>query len=175
MKSDWECLDLALEGNERAWQTLYDRHFSRLVRMASLITGSPDAAQDIAQESFIRLLRYPILHRNGSVRSLLTTITYRLALKEKKRDLDVRSGNDEPADSAPSPLESAIADETDRLLIRTLTALPSQQREVIALRFFGGHSYEEIAEMTGVPIGTVKSRIFNAIRNCQKTLQEGGI
>jgi RNA polymerase sigma-70 factor (ECF subfamily) len=53
--------------------------------------------------------------------------------------------------------------------------LSNEQREILALRYFGGHSYEEIAEITEVPIGTVKSRIFYAIKVCQEKLRERGV
>lgn len=161
MTTDWECLDLALDGDEHAWRTLYDRHYGSLVRMASCITGSVETAQDLVQESFIRLLHYAIPHRNGSVQALLTTIAYHLALKEnKKRRYHLDADDDEIADESPSPLESTIADETDRTLVRILAALPSHQREIIALRFFAEHSYEEIAEITGIPLGTSNHESF---------------
>jgi RNA polymerase sigma-70 factor (ECF subfamily) len=176
MTDDWQCLDLARGGDEIAWRDLFQRHYPSLVRMASCITGSLDTAHDLAQESFVRLLRVDIRHRNGSFKSYLATIAYRLALKERKR----QGSNDGPgplsiADDAPSPLELAIQNETDRIIVRVMQSLSDDQREILALRYFGGHSYEEIARITGIPIGTVKSRIFYAIKTCREKLTERGV
>jgi RNA polymerase sigma factor (sigma-70 family) len=56
-----------------------------------------------------------------------------------------------------------------------MQSLSDDQREILALRYFGGHSYEEIARITGIPIGTVKSRIFYAIKTCREKLTERGV
>ena len=176
MITDWECLDLARSGDGAAWRTLYERHYVPLVKMTSCITGSFDAAQDLVQETFVRLLHCRLQHRSGNFHAFITTIAYRLALKENsRRRVRLRSRDYEVTDDTPSPLEKVIADETDRLVIHAIASLPVEQREVVALRFFSGHTYEEIADILEVPVGTVKSRIFYAIRNCQERLREKGI
>jgi RNA polymerase sigma-70 factor (ECF subfamily) len=140
------------------------------------ITGSLDLAQDLAQESFVRLLRVRITHREGSLKSFLSTMAYRLALKERKRQASSRNLDAiDVADGSPSPLEEAIRDETDRIIVRIVQSLTVDHREILALRFFGGHSYEEIARMTSIPIGTVKSRIFYAVKMCREKLREQGV
>jgi RNA polymerase sigma-70 factor (ECF subfamily) len=176
MTDDWRCLELAHEGDEIAWRVLFQRHYASLVKMASCITGSLDSAHDLAQESFVRLLHAEISHRNGSFKSYLGTIAYRLSLKERKRhrsnhDLDTGS----VADDSPSPLELAIQHETDRIIVGVIQSLANEQREILALRYFGGHSYEEIAQITEIPIGTVKSRIFYAVKICQEKLKARGV
>jgi RNA polymerase sigma-70 factor, ECF subfamily len=176
MTSDWACLALAREGNDAAWRILFQRHHAGLLRMTSLITGSIDAAQDLVQESFVRLLDCDIKHHDGSFKAFLTTMAYRLALKERRRrGADDRLHEDTFADDTPSPLEAVIRNETDRGIIRVVQSLPIHQREILALRFYGGHSYEEIATITELPIGTVKSRIFYAVKACQTELKKRGI
>lgn len=176
MNDDWRCLELAREGDEAAWRVLFERHYPSLVRMASCITGSVDTARDLAQESFVRLLRVKIRHRKGSLKSYLATIAYRLALKERKRRSSINDLDTLPlADDSPSPLELAIQNETDRIIVRVMQSISIEQREILALRYFGEHSYEEIAEITEIPIGTVKSRIFYAIKTCQEKLKERGV
>lgn len=176
MTDDWHCLDLARGGDETAWRILFHRYYPSLVRMASCITGSSDTAHDLAQESFVRLIRARAEYQSGSFRAYLTTIAYRLALKERKRQNSKR----EPvtptlADDSASPLDLAIQNETDRIIFRVIQSLPGEQREILALRFFGGHSYEEIATISGIPLGTVKSRIFYAIKTCREELKEQGV
>jgi RNA polymerase sigma-70 factor (ECF subfamily) len=176
MTDDWHCLALAHGGDEVAWRVLFQRYYPVLLRMASCITGSRDTAHDLAQESFVRLLRARANHQSGSFRAYLTTITYRLALKERKRQSSKHELETVPlADDSPSPLELAIQNETDRLIFRAIQSLPGEQREILALRFFGGHSYEEVAHITGIPIGTVKSRIFYAVKSCREKLKEQGV
>ena len=176
MTDDWWWLEQAREGDESAWQTLFDRYYQDLVRMAFFITGSLESAQDIAQETFVNLLRANIRHYDGSLKAFLSTITYRLSLKERAR-LHARGKLDAHSiiDESPSVLESAVKDETDRLILCALRALDIEYREVLTLRFFGGHSYEEISQIMEIPIGTVKSRMFYGIKNCREKLKEQGV
>jgi len=173
MNEDWEQLELARAGDETAWRMLFQRHYGPLVKMTSCIVGLVDPARDIVQECFVRLLHCKIKHRDGTFRSFLSTMAYRLALKEKgRRNTNRRIGDLDVIDDAPSPLEEAIRNENDRRIVRVIQSLPDHHREIVALRFFSGHSYEEIAVITGIPIGTVKSRIFHAIKSCKVKLQE---
>ena len=173
---EWRCLDLARQGDETSWRFLFHRHYQPLVRLTFCITGSLDTAQDLAQESFVRLLRVKIRHHEGSFSAFLTTMAYRLALKERRRRSSRPNGEmSDCVDGSPSPLEQVIKDETQRVIYGVIQSLPIDQREILALRFFGGHSYEEIARITDVPIGTVKSRIFYSIKTCRDRLQDKGV
>lgn len=176
MTDDWWWLDQAREGDESAWQSLFDRHYQALVRMAFFITGSLESAQDVAQETFVNLIRADIHHRNGSLKSFLSTIAYRLALKERTRLLALGKLDAMPvADTSPSVLETTVRNETDRLIICALRELAIEYREVLTLRFFGGHSYDEIAQIMEIPVGTVKSRIFYGIKSCREKLKDQGV
>ena len=173
---DWSCLDRAREGDESAWQSLFDRYYQSLVKLAFFITGSFENARDVAQESFVSLLHARVHHHRGNFKSFLMTIAYRLALKERMRrhplaKLEIESTTDD----SPSSLERVVTDETDRLIVLAIQALAIEYREVLTLRFFGEHSYEEIAEIMEIPIGTVKSRIFYAIKTCREKLKEQGV
>jgi len=173
---DWECLDLAHRGDERAWRDLFERHYPPLVRMTSSITGSMETGHDLAQEAFVRLLNARISHHAGTFRSFLSTIAYHLALKERSRHIS-RPLSDPGllADGAPSPLERVIRDETGRIIFGVIQSLPREQREILSLRLIAGHSYEEIAGITGIPIGTVKSRMFYGVKACRELLKERGV
>ena len=176
MIDDWQCLETAQGGDEKAWRDLFARHYPSLVKMTSCITGSIETGHDLAQESFVRLLRFRIRHHTGSVTSLLSTIAYRLALKEKHRiSLYHRPDAALIADGSPSPLEQAIRNDTDRIIFRVMQSLSVEHREILTLRLMGGHSYEEIARITGIPVGTVKSRVFYAVKECRDMLKERGV
>lgn len=170
----WTDLARARDGDAEAWRVLFERHSPPLLRMAALITGSADIARDCVQESFVRILDADIRHHGGSLRTYLSTIVYRLALKEKARR-DRQTTFPEWASPDPSPLEEALADERLREVAGVLRQLPAVQRDVLVLRLHGDLSYEEIADMTGVSVGTVKSRIFYAVKAARKGLKKRGV
>jgi RNA polymerase sigma-70 factor (ECF subfamily) len=144
--------------------------------LAILITGSPSAAQDIVQETFVKALDARLRDTDGTVNGLLGTIAYRLALKELKRvgrhaELNVP----DQLDPGPDPLDIVLIDERDRLVAQAIRSLDKDHRDPLVLRFYGGHSYDEIAGVLNIPLGTVKSRIFIAVRTCREILREKGV
>jgi RNA polymerase sigma factor (sigma-70 family) len=172
----WEDLARARGGSQKAWRSLFEQYSPRLLRMAALITGSTDAASDCVQETFVRVLRSEVRHQSGTLRAYLSTIAYRLALKESARLRRLAPSDAiDAASSGPSPLDRAIADDRQREVARVLLRLPSYHREVLVLRFHGEHTYEEIAEITGLPLGTVKSRLFNALKAARVHMKTRGI
>jgi RNA polymerase sigma-70 factor (ECF subfamily) len=176
MNPDWNQLDLARQGDERAWRALVDRHSSRLMKMVTLITGSPPAAQDIVQQTFLELYRKGPRHSRGSLSGYLSTVAYRQALKEKQRVGNIKPLDDIAAASrSPSPLDLALVNENERIISDVIQSLDNGHREILVLRFYSEHSYEEIAEISGLPLGTVKSRIFNALKKCRVLLREKGV
>ena len=155
---------------------LFKQYSPRLLRMAALMTGSTDAARDCVQETFVRVLSSVVHHQSGTLRAYLSTIAYRLALKENiRRSRLAPHGALEPASPDPSPLDEAIADEQQREVARVLRALPAHHREILILRLHGDHSYEEISEITGLPLGTVKSRIFHAVKLARTNMKKRGV
>ncbi|MFB0515913.1 MAG: RNA polymerase sigma factor [Candidatus Neomarinimicrobiota bacterium] len=177
MTSDWDSLQAARAGDESAWRLLYQRHSPTLLRTTLFVTGSHDAAEDIVQEAFIRLLKRRLPPVRGNFQAYLHTIAYRLALKEIQRSQRYHPGANPHTirDGAPSPLEAYLNSERDKGIAAIIDALPQPQRDVLVLRFYGGHSYREIARMTRTPLGTVKSRMFHAVRTCRHHLREKGI
>jgi len=176
MPQGWEYLEDACKGNERAWQALVDKYQRYLFRLALMITYNPAAAKDIVQEVFLKLFRVKIRHKGGNFQSYLSVMTYRAALKEKRRALAMQ--NIEGQDYASgdiSPLKSIIKEERDFLLTSIIASLAELHREPLILRFFGDLSYEEIAEVLKIPLGTVKSRIFYAVRKCREEMLIKGI
>lgn len=176
MNSDWERLVRAQRGDEASCRELIDQHQARLVALALLITGCAAAADDVVQETFVRALHSRLKDTNGTVQGFLGTIAYRLALKESKRaGRNTRLELLDPPDRSPGPLENVIIDERDRLVACAIGALDHDHREVLVLRFYGGQSYEEIAGLLKIPLGTVKSRLFYAVKSCREMLREKGV
>ena len=109
MIPDWELITRARRGDESAWQMLISRYRSRLLKLCLLMTGDPQSADDVVQDTFVRLLDYGEEKRGASFAALASTIAYRFALKERQRAAKQHSlGSMNPPDLNPSPLESAL-------------------------------------------------------------------
>ncbi len=174
--SEWARLKRAQRGDEHSWRTIIGRHRPKLAAMILLITGSRAATQDILQETFLKAMRADISHYTGSVRGYLGTIAYRLAVKEMRRSRRDTVLNDENHPVAESdPLSDMLRSERERHLADTINSLSEEHRKVLILRFYGEFSYEDISELIDVPLGTVKSRIFYAVKSCRGILREKGI
>ncbi len=175
MNPDWECFLRARRGDEQAWRSLVANYQRRLSALALLISKSPEATEDIVQETFVRAFRSTVSNTSGTVSGYLGTITYRLALKEAKRahrNVGL-AGHDQP-DRAPNPLERLIKDEREQMVAEAITSLDEDHRQVLVLRCYGDHSYEAIARLMNIPLGTVKSRIFYAVKTCRALLNDKG-
>ena len=176
MLSDWDYFDRARDGDEIAWKILYNKYYKLLLKITLLITGSIDTAKDLVQETFIKMINVRLKHRDGSFKSYIATTAYRLALKDKeysKRNNGL--DNVEIPDETSSPLEAIIKTESDKIVVGLINSLPDNQRDILILRLYGEQSYEEIARLLKLPLGTVKSRIFYAVKLCRKKLIEKGI
>jgi RNA polymerase sigma-70 factor (ECF subfamily) len=176
MNSDWDLLTKAKNGDEKACVFIVSKYNKSLIRIAALITGSIDAAKDVVQETFYRLINTRIKHQEGNFKSYLTTIAYRLALKEKYRVNKNRSIIEyDFEDHSLSAIEKHINEETQKNVFNAIYSLNPDHRDILVLRFYGEHSYEEIAHITQIPIGTVKSRIFYAVKACSEKLKGKGV
>lgn len=175
-EDDWALLQRATRGDEAAWTALSAKYRPRLIGLAYTITRSRMAAEDVAQECFARLLSKPPHQSGDSLMPFLSVIAYRLALKELKRSsrlVDIAASEFE--DISSSPHEDLVTRDRRVAVIKAVRALSADHREVIALRFQGGLSYEEMARLLKLPLGTVKSRLFNAVKNCRKLLSTKGM
>jgi RNA polymerase sigma-70 factor (ECF subfamily) len=144
--------------------------------MSALITGSIDSAKDIVQETFIKVFNKSLKHYDGNFKTYITTISYRLSLKERYRtDKTLNSDKYDYPDNFCEPIDKYIQDEKQRIIFETIHSLKESHREILVLRFYGDHSYEEISQITQIPIGTVKSRIFYAVKECGNILTKKGI
>ena len=168
LNTDWEILESAKAGRQTAWHLLINKYQPGLLKFAAMITGSPDSAADILQETFIRLYKTPVKHHQGSFKSYVTTIAYRLALQVKRKSSRLFSLEEKDfTDESPTPLQSVIKSDRDRTIMRIIDSLEPDHRDILLLRFYGNYTYEEIAEIMGIPLGTVKSRIFYAVKKCR--------
>ena len=147
------------------WDEIVDQHTARVYRLAYRLTGNPHDAEDLTQEVFVRVFRSLDTYTPGTFEGWLHRVTTNLFLDGARRKQRIRFDalSDERAarlrSSSPSP-DIAYADmhfEDD--VERALATLPPDFRAAVVLCDVEGLSYEEIAEILGAKLGTVRSRI----------------
>jgi RNA polymerase sigma-70 factor (ECF subfamily) len=148
----------ARRGDRWAFEQLVERHQHRLFTLAARTLGSVDEAGDAVQEAFIRAWLALPRFRGGS---LFSTWLYRITLnaahdQRLKRRAEPLEETGEPAD----PQDAFAVSELSSALQQALNGLEDEYRVAVVLYDVLGCSYREIAELTEVPEGTVKSRIF---------------
>jgi RNA polymerase sigma-70 factor, ECF subfamily len=161
-------------GDCAAFDRLCELHGDRLLQQAILLCGEPAWAEDLVQETLIAAWRS--LHRfNGGCRffTWLCSILIhrhgsglRSRWRRMRRFLEplVSTDADHPAAQVSAPVTQSVDPELTRVLVENLRRLPVKQREVVQLRFFAGESLAGIAAAAGISEGTVKSRLFHALK-----------
>jgi RNA polymerase sigma-70 factor, ECF subfamily len=162
-------------GELTAFEELVDRHRPVVVRVAARIVG-PEEAEDVSQDAFLRAF-HRLEHFRGEApfRSWLLRITHNAALDHLERrhpePVDPESFDvSEQSPSRPPAERLELRERIDRLE-RKLHGLSHQHRVVLVLRDAEGLSYEEIADITDTPLGTVKGRLHRARREFVEILR----
>lgn len=173
---DASLLKRVAAGDGRAFHQLVDRHGDRLFRLAQSLVGNRADAEDVLQEAFAGAFRGAgKFEGRSSVKSWLTRIVITQAAKfwrsrRGKRDQslegEIGSGDGAGADGGESASVDAKLD-----LNACLKNLSEEHRQVLVLREIDGMAYDEMAEVLGVPRGTVESRLFRARAELKKKLK----
>ena len=143
-------------------------HLDAAYNLARWLTRNEQDAQDVAQEAYLRAFRFFPGFRGGDARAWLLKIVRNTfyTWSHGNRPLQDAAEFDEnffPPDShAPNPEEVVLQNDSDTLVRKALEMLPSNSREVLILRELEGMSYNEIADITRMPIGTVMSSLSRA-------------
>jgi RNA polymerase sigma-70 factor (ECF subfamily) len=176
---DQEVLDACRRGDRAAFDVLVERHHRRIFRLAVRLVGDEEAALDAAQESFLKAWRALGSFKGGSLfTTWLTRIAINQCRNELRRRASLKHGRLRSLDAPSSTGEGTAADALeargpqafDVLQSRemrgafeaVLTALDPGDREVLLLKEVESLSYEDMAEVLGVPVGTVRSRLHRA-------------
>ncbi len=166
--TDKELLQLARQGDDAAWEALVRQHQEPAFRLAYLLLGDPDEAQDVTQEAFIRA--YKALDRFDAQRLLrpwLLRIVSNLARNRRRsigRYLAALTRFSQENPDAYRTYDRPFKDEESAALWQALQKLKQHAREVIYLRYFLDMSEAEMAGVLGVAQGTVKSRLHRALK-----------
>lgn len=163
-------------GDPRALEELLREAWAPLVRHLASLVGSPEAAQDAAQEAFVRLWERRERWEGGSARALVFRMGRNAALDQTRRRR-VRErwaggeGTGMPA-TAPAPDEDLARAELGRRVDAALAALPPRRREVFELVRFEGLSYREVADAMELSVQTVANHMSLALRDLREGLAE---
>jgi RNA polymerase sigma-70 factor, ECF subfamily len=165
--ADEDLMPLVHDGDARAFEVVFDRHADAAFSLAYRMCGRRSTAEDVVQEAFLSLWRSGARYdrQRGSVRSWVLGVVHNRAIDLFRRE-SVRTGQDVNAEGIiermPAPEDTAgeVQSHEDADEVRTaLNDLPTEQRQVIELAYFGGFTHTQIASMLQLPAGTVKGRM----------------
>ena len=179
MDADRELVAQASSGSREAFDELVRRYQTRVYNLARTMTGREADAEDLAQETFVRAFRAIGRFRGeSSFKTWLYRITVNVVnthLAGRGKRMDAPAAADEGAADPMEQIASGEDVEADtvrrQVIDKALDAVPEELRTIITLRDIHGFAYSEIAELTGVPLGTVESRVFRARQRLKPLLE----
>lgn len=172
-QDDAALLALVQRGDESAMASLFDRYSKVVYSVALRVLRDPASAEDVLQEIFMQIWRSPdgFIATRGSLGGWLAVVSRNRSIDALRRRRPTDSTDDVVL---ASPCN--LADEAERNVMierarNAMVALPVEQRKTLEMAFFDGLTHSEIAEMTGDPLGTVKTRIRSALLSLRKAFQ----
>lgn len=182
--TDQQLVDRVFKGDKHAFDLLVLRYQHRILGLIGRFINDPAEVEDVAQEAFIKAYRALPKFRGDSQ---FYTWLYRIAINTAKNylvargrrppstDVDVEDAefmeNNAPLTDIDSPEASQEKEDLHRVINAAIEELPEDLRTAFTLREFSGLSYEEITEIMGCPVGTVRSRIFRAREALDKKIR----
>ncbi|HHW98083.1 MAG TPA: sigma-70 family RNA polymerase sigma factor [Firmicutes bacterium] len=186
--TDEHLVEQFLQGNMSAFEELVIRYEQKVFQLAFRLSGNPDDASDLAQEAFLKVYKSLEQWRGKATFSTwlyrIVTNTFLDDMRKRKRrplvalslDASIPTEDGEVLrefpSTDPSPEQEYLQRELQQIVLTALSELAPDYRVVLALRDIQGHTYEEIAQITQLNIGTVKSRISRARAAMRKKLLE---
>lgn len=159
-------------------ESSYRLHAGVCLALARRLLQDSHHAEDAVQEAFLELWSHPDRRdeTRSSTRSWLLMLTHRRAVdrirREERRRSDPLGPDQDWADERPDTQLLAIGSIQGAALVPLLVLLSAVQREAVVLTYWGGHSQQEVAALTGVPHGTVKSRVRSGVAHLRVLMGE---
>ncbi len=181
--SDPELVERARRGDHAAFGTLVDRHRTSVFRAALAALGTPEDAEEVAQEAFVAAYRHlQDFREDASFKTWLLSIAWRKALTRRRsvksllrRFVQPPEDTEWQVPDAGRTQEQAVLDkELHGHIRREISRLAPKLRDALLLTSAGEHGYGEIAGMLGIPVGTLKWRVNEARRQLKARLAEVG-
>jgi RNA polymerase sigma-70 factor (ECF subfamily) len=183
--SDAELVRALAERDTSALASLYDRYGGLAYSVAFRVLGDSGLAEDTVQECFVKLWSSAAAFdpKRGSPRTWLLTMVRNRAIDKLRgrssrsaREIDIDTVEPAPAEPGASDPWNEVAFAAEQRAVRdALARLPVEQRQAVELAYFGGYSQREIAEMTKVPLSTVKGRMRLALEKLHSYLEGKGL
>ncbi|WP_255362181.1 sigma-70 family RNA polymerase sigma factor [Blastococcus aurantiacus] len=166
---------------DTSFADLLDQYTARAWALARRILGDDRLAEDVVQEAFLAYWRNPAAYdgTRGPFGSWFLALVHHKAVDAVRREESQRRRVDAAAQLAGQDtvrdVAETVADRITDLRVRSaLEALPPLQREALVLAYWGGYTQREIAQRTGAPLGTVKTRMFTGMRRLHEGLHPVG-
>ena len=164
-------------GNPAGMSEIYERRHRALFRFFYRLIGRQAPAEDLTHEVFLRMIRYRHTYGSGD---LFESWMYRIArnvfadhTKKHRLETPAIEGRMELVESGrPTPFDTAVKQQDLALLHRALRELPEEKRELIVLSRFQGLSYEQMGRILGCETGTVKVRVFRAMKEMSQVFHD---
>jgi RNA polymerase sigma-70 factor, ECF subfamily len=180
--ADEDLISLVQTSDAEAFGTLYDRHSRAAYCLAYRMMGEKQAAEDLAQEAFIKVWRRAGSYRaqKGSVRTWILSIVHNRGIDQLRSHASRRRTQEKIEASAASSQPSEAFAETWRntqaeQVREALSTLPKEQLKILELAYFSGYTHVEIAELLGVPLGTVKGRMRAGLKKMRAYFGSQGV
>ncbi len=179
LPDDAQLVTAARDGNRDAYGALVERYEGRVLNVLFRVLGSREDASDVAQDAFVQaFVKLESFREESKFYTWLYRIAMNLALSHRRRrratvsmdEMNERVG-DQPIDQQPDPGQGVIDQEQAEIVQRVLGELAPEHRQILVLREMEDCSYETLAEILKVPIGTVRSRLFRARLSLKKRLE----
>lgn len=169
-------------GQKELLNEIAEKYYDDIYRFCCYLTGQREDSYDLAQETFLKFIRYVEHYRYRNLKGYLLTIARNVCMdylrQEKRGFLTVLAGEAEE-DSICQGAKEESRDEISELVERQffweeLRKLPQIQREALILYYYSGMKIREIAAITGVSISTIKSRLRQGMEKMKKSMEENG-
>ena len=178
--ADVQIIQRVVAGDQQALGELYDRWSKPAFSLARRVCADEGLAEDVVQEVFIAFWREPARFdpARGAFGSWLLTLVHHKAVDAVRRESAIRrrtvpaaeDGEEWSVAPGPGADQAALGAVVAGQVRDALGRLPDEQREALALAYYGGYTQREVATLTGVPLGTVKSRMFTGVQRLRSVL-----